>query len=334
MGQGGSSSDFHERFFVQKVKLGHGTSGTVWRAVDRQSGGMVAIKQMDKEHMKRNNISMSDIKREVAVMKACAHENITRLLEACEDEECAYLVLEYCECGDLCDKIEERGLDISEAEAADWMRQILASISALHSKEICHRDIKPANFMIKSGLLQSQGFQEVAPSSPKLPGAVRHILKLADFGLATFHRKGQGLRRTRCGTPHFMAPELHFLPKKSRGYDLPIDVWAAGVSMYAIMFGGQRPLRLLVTGTVDWQTHQNCFMGLSELRFSEDARQLCTKMLQIDPSKRTTADQALQSPWLERTGTGKLLDYNSAYQELSPSRRWRDLPMRQMGQMK
>merc|ERR1719410_529383 len=116
---------------------------------------------------------MHVIEREVAVMKACTHENVTQLLEVFEDEDCAYLALEYCECGDLCDKIEERGLDISEAEAAGWMRQILASISALHHKEICHRDIKPSNFMIKSRMLRSKGFQDMVPNLSS------HVLKLA-----------------------------------------------------------------------------------------------------------------------------------------------------------
>merc|ERR1719510_1034914 len=84
--------------------------------------------------------------------------------------------------------------------------------------------------MIKSGLLQSEGFHGMG-----------HILKLADFGLATFHSKGQGLRKTKCGTPRYMAPELSRLPRKSRGYGLPIDVWAAGVLMSVVMCGDEHP---------------------------------------------------------------------------------------------
>jgi len=328
MGQGGSGSKIHERYFVQKVKLGSGSFATVWRAVDKQNGDTVAIKQMEKQKLNRMKVDMSDIEREVAVMKTCSHYNITQIFDVFEDANCIYLALEYCECGDLSDKIGERGLDISEVETASWMRQILAAISALHSKEICHRDIKPDNFMIKRGLGQSEGQEP--------PGAVLHILKLADFGLATFHRSDRGLRNTKCGTPHFMAPELHLLPRKSRGYGLPIDVWAAGVSMYVIMFGGQRPflqngrfdLKPLVSGTVDWRMRESCFIGLGQLRFSEDARQFCTSMLQVDAKKRVTAAQALRTPWLDHACAGKPLESNPAPREASPLRRWIDLPGR------
>jgi len=325
MGQGGSVSKLQERYFIQKVKLGSGAFGTVWRAVDKQSGTTVALKQMYKHKLKLQKIDMSDVEREVAVMKTCTHDNIMQLLELLEDADCVYLALEYCDCGDLSDKIGERGLDISEVETAGWMRQILAAISALHSENICHRDIKPANFMLKSRLDQSKGSREP-------PGSVHHILKLADFGLATFHCSDRGLRNTKCGTPHYMAPELHLLPRKSRGYGLPIDVWAAGVSMYAIMFGGQRPFlrngKFDFSGTVDWCIRKSCFMGLGQLRFSEDARQLCASMLQVDPSKRVTAAQALRTPWLDNACTGKPSSRNPAPREVSPLRCLVDLPGR------
>merc|ERR550525_942597 len=97
------------------------------------------------------------------------------------------------------------------------MNYILSAIAFLHRKGICHRDVKPDNFMVAKG-----------------------TLKLADFGLATFVPPGK-LLKDKCGTPAFMAPEIHSLPKRSPGYGFPVDVWAAGVTMYMILHQGQHP---------------------------------------------------------------------------------------------
>merc|ERR1719160_666771 len=125
-------------------------------------------------------------------MKSCRHEHIIRLFDVFEDKGSIYLALEYCDGGDFGDKVKEKGVSLKEDEAAEWMRQVISAVAALHSKCICHRDIKPDNFMVANDRL-----------------------KLSDFGLALILPKGK-LLTERCGTPAFMAPEQILLPKKSR----------------------------------------------------------------------------------------------------------------------
>merc|ERR1719464_627503 len=171
----GSAHQLDERYFLQKVKLGQGSFGTVWRAVDRHKGNTVAIKQLEKASLPRRGVTRQDIEREVSMMRACHHENITQIFDTFEDAGSIYLALEYCDGGDFGDKVRERGGSIDEAEVAAWMRQMCAAIHVLHSKCICHRDIKPDNFMV------------AGPST----------LKLADFGLAIFLQRGK-LAREKC----------------------------------------------------------------------------------------------------------------------------------------
>lgn len=83
---------------------------------------------------------------------------------------------------------------MAEPEAAEWMRQMCAAIAALHGKAICHRDIKPENFLVSGA----------------------SSLKLADFGLSVYLPPGQLLQQ-KCGTPAFMSPEQHALPRQSPG---------------------------------------------------------------------------------------------------------------------
>merc|ERR1719316_1349205 len=91
------------------------------------------------------------------------------------------------------------------------MRQVVSAVAGLHLRGICHRDVKPDNFMFSG-----------------------NILKLVDFGLAVFLIPGQ-LLTEKSGTPMFMAPEQHLLPKRSKGYSFPVDLWAAGVLMFMLM---------------------------------------------------------------------------------------------------
>lgn len=288
MGQAVSQSNLELTYHVQKVKLGHGSFGTVWRGIDRRTNNTVAIKQVDKAAMPRRGVNRNDVDREISMMRACVHENLLRLHDTFEDNSSIYLALEYCDGGDFGDKVKERGMDVQETEVAEWMRQICSAIAVLHTRGICHRDIKPDNFM-------------VAGSSK---------LKLSDFGLAIYAPRGK-LLTEKCGTPAFMSPEQHRLPRQSRGYSLPVDVWAAGVSMYMLMLGGRHPfldsrgslsIDRLDKGALDFA--QKGFFGFGTgpdgLRFSETARNLCKRMVDRHPGQRITAATALRSPWLHQ----------------------------------
>lgn len=291
MGQAVGQARVEDRYYLQKVKLGQGAFGTVWRAVDRRSNAAVAIKQMDKAALPRRGVKKSDIEREITVMRAVQHENVTRLLDTFEDYRSIYLALEYCDGGDFGDKVKERASSLREPEAADWVQQICSAIFALHSQNICHRDIKPDNFMVNAD-----------------------VLKLADFGLAVFLDQGR-LLSEKCGTPAFMAPEQHRLPKKSRGYGHACDMWAAGVCTFMLMCGGRHPFlngnhldeKRLLQGSLEFSSPARVLgfevpdLGLGatmESRFSEKARDLCRRMVDPQPDRRAMAIDVLRDQWL------------------------------------
>lgn len=288
MGQASGKVDDH--FFLQKVKLGEGSFGTVWRAVDRQSKETVAVKQLEKASMPRRGVRQQDIENEIQVMRAVEHRNVTKLLANFEDSENIWIALEYCDGGDFGDKVKERGATLLEHEAADWMRQILDAIKALHISGICHRDIKPDNFMV-------HGDQ----------------LKLADFGLALFLPAGK-IASEKCGTPAFMSPEMHRLPRYSRGYTNLCDVWAAGVTMYMVMTGGKHPFlsegsqreqqldeRKLHSGALDFSATESGFFGFAAgSLWCEAAKGLCRRMVEPEMTRRATVQEVLTHPWLAK----------------------------------
>jgi len=279
---GAAQTQLEDKYFLQKVKLGQGSFGTVWRGVEKATSIAVAVKQMDKAQLPRRGVKREDIEREVSVMKVVRHENILRLFDFCEDNQFISFVLEYCDGGDFGDKVKERASSITEEEACKWMKQIMSAIQALHSKDVCHRDIKPDNFMVSKS----------------------QIIKLADFGLATILPKGK-LLSEKCGTPAFMAPEQMNVGK-SRGYNHSVDVWAAGITMFMLMSGGKHPFvcpagkldeKKLAEGSLDFGSN-GVFALFVQGAFSEAAKAFCRKMVNPNPNTRVSADVSLKDQWM------------------------------------
>jgi serine/threonine protein kinase len=285
MGQAIGLARVEDRYHLQKIKLGQGSFGTVWRAVDKGDSSLAAIKQLDKALIRHRGVQQQHLEREYKIMQSVSHENITRCLGTFEDDRNIYIALEYCESGDLGDKVKAVKDSLTENLAAEWVRQVLAAIAALHEKSICHRDIKPDNYLISSN----------------------ETLKLSDFGLAISVPFGKVLTE-KCGTPAFMSPEQHKLPRHSKGYNHLCDMWAAGVTMYMILFGGSHPFldseqrideRKLVNAELDFKVVQG-FFGFNQAN-SESSRLLCQRLVEPSLQKRYTAVRALQDPWIPRS---------------------------------
>ena len=206
-----------DSYHIQKVNLGKGSFATVWRAVQRESGNMVAVKQVNKNLMKRKGMTKPILEREVQMMQQCSHANILSVHDIFEDSVNFNVVLDYCNGGDLGDKIKEREAPISQV--IDWSAQMLSAVVYLHhGLGTLHLDIKPDNFLL---IIKESG---------------RMIVKLSDFGLAT---TATGRLSEKCGTPAFMSPELHQI--SSQGYYFNVDCWAVGLTMYMMFFQGAHP---------------------------------------------------------------------------------------------
>lgn len=304
MGQGQSEDlqlqPLREKYSLGRTKFGEGAYGTVWKGMDRKTGNVVAIKQMSKAKLRRGGVKLQDnMGREVVMMRACQHENIAQLFGVFQEEKHVYLVMECCEGGDIGERVISQKAQVSEEQSAEWSRQMCAAVASLHGMRICHRDLKPQNYMLARG----------------------STLKLSDFGLAVFVPKGQNLS-DRCGTPGYMSPELHLLPRKSRGYSFPADAWALGLSIYMLIFRhnpfmdtrgfvdetsllngrltfGEDDSSLgLLLQTLNMSTTQET----SAMSRRPEVRALCKQLICVDESQRMTAAQALQNPWLQHFG--------------------------------
>jgi len=225
MGVGGGKLE--HSFVKTNVKLGTGSFGTVWRGLRKIDGKPVAIKEISKLGPGGRKGAMN-YEKEVRMMRSIQHPNVVGFVSAIdESEQIFFLVLEYCDGGDVADKIRQLGSNLSTAMAADWTKQILLAVCALHRVNIVHLDIKPGNFLIAHN-------SDIAATDSAA------VLKLADFGLATVLSKADEKLFFKCGTPAFMAPEVHEIDDEE-GYSKPADLWAVGIILYMLLHGGNHP---------------------------------------------------------------------------------------------
>ena len=273
--------DVTARYEVDEKEIGHGHYGVVRLCRDRASGDEYAIKTIKKAKVARLEL----LKREIEILKAVNHPNIIRLHEVYEDEHHLHIVTELCTGGELFDRIiaktESEEGHYSEADAAKIVHKILSAIDYIHNEHnICHRDLKPENFLFKSKESEDD-------------------LKIIDFGLSRFEDAGTHMT-TRVGTPYYIAPEV--LEKK---YGNSCDLWSIGVITY-ILLCGYPPFFGDNDNEIFLSIQKGSFKFLSPEwdEISDEAKAFIKRLLQVDPSLRPGASQALVDPWFEKTMDG------------------------------
>ncbi|XP_055832176.1 serine/threonine-protein kinase ATG1t isoform X1 [Solanum dulcamara] len=256
-------------------KLGGGSSSTVWKAEQRTTGKVVALKQIDLLRLTRQLKNCLDC--ELSFLSSVEHPNIIRLFDFFQAENSIFLVLEFCAGGDLAAYIRNHGR-VQEGVARKFVKQIVgAGLEVLRMHQIIHRDLKPENILLST--------MENDP-----------ILKIADFGLSRMLNPND-LAETVCGSPFYMAPEILQFKK----YDDKVDMWSLGAILFELL-NGYPPFR----GRSNVRILQNIKASL-RLPFSElilpqlhpGCVDLCSRLLSIDPEKRISFKEFCQHDFLK-----------------------------------
>ena len=190
-----------------------------------------------------------------------------------------HIVMELARGGDVFDRLAKRKV-YTEKNARDLAVRMLESIKFLHDRGIAHRDIKPENLLLMSESDTS--------------------LKLADFGFARrFSTDDQDVSmKTKCGTPSFVPPELVLgVP-----YGPKCDIWSCGCTLFMLL-SGRAPFDSRKTGgknAMFRKIRAGDFVFYEDLwkDISINARKLVLSMMQVDPKARVSAEEALQSEWI------------------------------------
>jgi eukaryotic-like serine/threonine-protein kinase len=202
--------------FALMERLGKGSSGTVYKALDTFTGNEVALKVLDPNLFGEQG--MSDVVRqqfmnEASLAGQLQHPHIAAILEASIEEKSGYIAVEYVPGGDLSRAVLPDGL-LRIDEVFEIAFKCCGALDYAHRQGIIHRDIKPAN------LMRSEGTS----------------IKIVDFGAALLS-SAQHTQLQDVGTPSYMSPEQ---VRGGRNLSFQSDMFALGVVLYGL-FTGTRP---------------------------------------------------------------------------------------------
>ncbi|XP_060059156.1 serine/threonine-protein kinase ULK2 isoform X3 [Erinaceus europaeus] len=202
--------------YSKRDLVGHGAFAVVFRGRHRQKTDWeVAIKSINKKNLSKSQLLLG---KEIKILKELQHENIVALYDVQELPNSVFLVMEYCNGGDLADYLQAKGT-LSEDTIRVFLHQIAAAMRILHSKGIIHRDLKPQNILLSYANRRKSSVSGIR-------------IKIADFGFARYLHSNM-MAATLCGSPMYMAPEVIM----SQHYDAKADLWSIGTVIYQCLVG-------------------------------------------------------------------------------------------------
>lgn len=267
--------------------VGKGTFAEVFSAVHAPTGARVAVKEIDRrrvdDHVRRG------ILQEMSILGSLSHPNILRLINTIETGEKLFLVLEYCDRGDLEAYRQTHGGPrnrLPEAIARDFARQLAEGLKVLRGERIVHRDLKPQNL-----LLSTDG------------DAI--TLKIGDFGFAR-SLMHENLAATFCGSPYYMAPEIW----RGDKYDAKADLWSVGVILFQLVTG---ELPFLGENRVELREKVLSSSGLSfppdiEADLHPEFIDLCRRLICLDPAERMPFEEFFNHNFLATARNSEIVD--------------------------
>ncbi|XP_040567677.1 uncharacterized protein [Lepeophtheirus salmonis] len=188
-------------------KIGQGSFGNVYIVSSncKKNENSYVMKEIKTSQF--NEKEREDVSQEVDLLSRLNHSNIVSYYESFSERNCFYIIMEYCELGDLYTKINrQRGKLFPETLILGYFVQICRAVEYIHERKILHRDIKSQNILISKN----------------------RVCKLGDFGIARIIDGTTDYAKTCVGTPYYLSPEVW----ENKPYNNKSDLWALGCVLY------------------------------------------------------------------------------------------------------
>lgn len=163
---------------------------------------------------------------------------------------------------------------LTEPEARFFLVQIIGAVKFMHSMGVIHRDLKLGNIFLDAHM----------------------NIKIGDFGLAALLYSKSERKKTICGTPNYIAPEV--LYGRDKGHSYEVDIWSIGIILY-VMLVGKPPFQSRSVETIYERIKMNDYEIPMKAKVSQNAQKLITSLLTTDPSARPTLDDVLKNPFFD-----------------------------------
>ena len=255
----------------KKIRLlGKGGFARCYELFDEETHKSYAVKIIKKTSLIKSRTKQKLIS-EIKIHKSLNHENIVKFEHYFEDAENVYILLELCYNQTLHELIKRRK-KLTELEAQYYVFYIVKTLQYLHSLKIIHRDLKLANIFLTENMQ----------------------IKLGDFGLATQLEFDGERKRSLCGTPNYIAPEI--LNGKT-GHSFEVDIWCIGIILYILLIG-KPPFETNNALETYKRIKSKNFSFPQGEKISIPAKELIESILVTEPYKRPTLKEILESDFM------------------------------------
>ncbi|GLB36493.1 putative serine/Threonine protein kinases, catalytic domain [Lyophyllum shimeji] len=299
--------------------IGAGAFGSVYLAVNLDSGSLMAVKEIKFQELSGLPSLYSQIKDELSVMEMLHHPNVVEYYGIEVHRDKVYIFEEYCQGGSLAALLEHGRIE-DEGIIQVYTMQMLEGLAYLHSKGIVHRDIKPDNILLDHlGVIKFVDFgaakilaknQRTMQRSRRLPDA-----SPSPNGMPSFN--GLAMNNSLTGTPMYMSPEI--IKNDKRGRHGAMDIWSLGCVVLEC-----------ATGKKPWSNLDNEWAIMFHIgvatqhpplpepcQLSELGINFIKQCLTIDPMRRPSAIELMDHPWMVEFREA-LLRYEEAELATSP----------------
>ena len=263
-----------DEFQIKKYKkirlLGKGGFARCYELFDEETHRSLAAKIIPKTNLIKSRAKQKLIN-EIKIHKSIHHENIVNFEHYFEDKNNVYILLELCHNQTLHDLLKRRKT-LTEIEVQYYLYQLIKALQYLHNLKIIHRDLKLANLFLTENMQ----------------------LKLGDFGLSTIIEFEGERKRSLCGTPNYIAPEI--LDGKT-GHSFEVDIWSLGIIMYALIIG-KLPFETNKTKETYKRIRLKNYSFPQNAKISIPAKELIENILVLEPHKRPSLEEILKSDFM------------------------------------
>ena len=252
------------RQYIKGRFLGKGGFAKCYELINKDNNKIFAAKMLQKNSLKTERQKQKLIT-EIKIHKSCHHSNIVAFEHNFEDEDNFYILLELCQNQTL-NELHVRRKILTEIEVQCYIIQLIKALQYLHSHRIIHRDLKLGNLFLNDKM----------------------ELKVGDFGLATKLDYDGERKKTVCGTPNYIAPEVI----NSTGHSYEVDIWAIGIIIYTLLIG-KPPFETRDVKTTYNKIKRAEYSFPETCKISPCAKNLIKKILVVNPKERPTLNEIL-----------------------------------------
>ncbi|KAG1708695.1 hypothetical protein DVH05_022321 [Phytophthora capsici] len=260
------------RTYIKGKFLGKGGFARCYELKCQQTGKVYAGKVVAKSSLVKPKAKQK-FTSEIKIHKSLHHPQVVQFEHFFEDSDNAYILLELCSNQSFSDLMRRRKR-LSESEVRFFMRQLVDGLAYLHENLVIHRDLKLGNLFLTDDMR----------------------LKIGDFGLATRLDSPEDRKRTMCGTPNYIAPEI-LSGQRGDGHSFEVDIWSTGVVMYTLLVG-RPPFETNDVKATYKRIRANQYDFPEDARISRSAQSLVRGILRSDPGARPSLEQILKHPFL------------------------------------